>query len=577
MKIMQLCKPYLLSGKLPLLLFVGLSFCGSLISIISPYLLGDFFDELISGANEQDILHFCMVFCGISVFKIVRDYTISIMYARMQVKMGYELNMHVIKHLQRLSLSYFNSQDTAYLNQRINGDCYSLISFCLTTLRDSIVNATVFIIPFIILLTLKKLILLIFMGFIVVYMSIYAMMRKRIYNAGLKYRESQAVFFASLFEQIKHVFRIKVDSVQTEFNSRTQEVFFSHQEASIKSQQMSYLYTSLDSIVATFAQISLFVVGGLLVIRGSFTVGMFTVFSSYFRSMLSSCRYFFGLAAAYQAASVSYDRIRSILDCREEPNGTIELQGINTIEMKDVSFSYATYNRLHKDIVGSNQNGYNGKELSSEIGANVIDAACHKFVKGKIYGITGGNGAGKSSLIKLLVGLYNSERTGGLYYNNIPVESIDLISSRKRLFGYAEQTPSLIEDSIYYNLTYNDVPNNPDGPYGLKMEEFNQLMRLVEVLNMKELVCNKTLAFKINASNTNLSGGEKQKIAILKLLWKNPDVMILDEPTAALDQETKKRLMQYLIQIKTGKIILIVTHDQEMISCCDQIVEMPMH
>ena len=99
---------------------------------------------------------------------------------------------------------------------------------------------------------------------------------------------------------------------------------------------------------------------------------------------------------------------------------------------------------------------------------------------------------------------------------------------------------------------------------------------MARILDMEELLQKKTLAFRINEKNTNLSGGEKQKIAILKVLCKNPDVMIFDEPTAALDKETKEQFLQYLLQIKKEKIIIVVSHDHDLIGCCDQIIKRPI-
>lgn len=576
MKIMIFCRSYLFEKKILLLLFITLSFIGSLVSIIAPYIMGDFIDELVGGANQSDIMHFCIVFCGINAFKLFKDYMTSILYTKMQVEMGYKLNLDVIKHIQRLSISYFNQQDEAYLNQRINGDCYALISFCLTTLRDLITNTALFIISFIILLILNKIILLIFAVIIAIYILIYGAMKKSVYNAGLQYRENLAGFFASLFEQIKHILHIKIDSVQVEFNKRTEESFINYHKTAIKSQRINFLYSGLDGIVATIAQIVLFVVGGMLVIRGKFTVGTFTIFSSYFRTMLSSCRYFFGLAAAYQTAAVSLDRIMEIFNCPKESNGTIKLQEINTIEMTNVHFSYKTYDCFQRNIEKSfkKEHTVSGTPIEKETDSNVINMDYQRFSKGNIYAIIGENGTGKTTLTKLLIGLYNDERRGQVYYNGISVSDIDLVHVRRSLVGYAKQEPSLVEDSVYYNLTYQRISEHVDDYNKLQPKELNQLELLAEMLNMGEFIKNKTFAFKVNENNTNLSGGEKQKIAILKLLYKNPDVMIFDEPTAALDQETKVRFLQYLLKIRETKIIIVVTHDDEIIAHCDCIVEM---
>ena len=80
------------------------------------------------------------------------------------------------------------------------------------------------------------------------------------------------------------------------------------------------------------------------------------------------------------------------------------------------------------------------------------------------------------------------------------------------------------------------------------------------------------LDFEINETSNNISGGEKQKIAILAVLYKNPAVMIFDEPTSALDAETTVQFINYLNRVKGEKIIVIITHDTQVISCCDEVI-----
>ena len=272
---------------------IFLSLIGSAISLASPYILGDFMDELVVGANDEAVFRFCLLFCGINFFKILKNYMSSILYTKMHLQMGYQMNRDVIDHLQSLSVSFANQKDGTYLNHRINGDCYAMIGFCLNVLQELVINVFLLIASLIVLYLLNKLILTIMLSFILVYIVIYLLLKSKIYQHGLLYHESLAKFLAGLYEQINHIYTIKINSVQEEYHKRLDNTFSSHYSTAIKSQRFNHLYTSFDGIVATIAQIALFVVGGLLVIRGEFTIGLFTVFSSYFQIMLNSCRYFF--------------------------------------------------------------------------------------------------------------------------------------------------------------------------------------------------------------------------------------------------------------------------------------------
>jgi len=118
MKVFKMCKTFLISYRSNLVLYIAIILITTTISIISPYILGDFLDTLIFGADIKSVLVFCALFGGLNVLRILLGYVTSIIYVKVQTKMGYDMNMYAIKHVQSLSLSYTNNQDSAYLNQR---------------------------------------------------------------------------------------------------------------------------------------------------------------------------------------------------------------------------------------------------------------------------------------------------------------------------------------------------------------------------------------------------------------------------------------------------------------------------
>jgi len=515
----------------------------------------------------------------------------------MQTQMSYNFNHDVIKHIQGLSLSYINKQDNTYLNQRINSDASSLVGFCITILQSVLVNIVTLIVPFVILLTMNWFVAVLLAGFLIIYAILYFVFRKPLYNAGLVYRETQGKFFSKLFEQLKYIKLIKINSIQSEMSKRTDGSFVEMKGAAIKNQKVSYVYSGLDGFISTLAQISLFVVGGLMVLSGDFTIGMFTIFTSYFNMILGSSRYFFGLGASYQHTLVSYDRIKEILDERIEGCGTEVINSIYEIELHNVVFSYAindskdfrcsdstngrlkgkaedketeprNYNKTTFEPYSNNRTDIeqcndktNTKSYNSK---KVIDGFNAKFTKGKIYAISGANGTGKSTLINLIMGLYIDEYSGNITYNGIDIRNIDMVNARRSLIGFAEQEPTLIKDSMLFNLRFGCESGFDSADQSLSNH--------IQTLGMQDFISKNGLDFPLNEDNTNTSGGEKQKVSILKVLHKDPAIMIFDEPTSALDVDTTKRLVEYLQQIKQDKIIIVITHDEVVKGLCDELV-----
>lgn len=155
---------------------------------------------------------------------------------------------------------------------------------------------------------------------------------------------------------------------------------------------------------------------------------------------------------------------------------------------------------------------------------------------------------------------------GYIYYNGIELKSIDMEYLRGSLIGVTEQNPITIQDSIYNNITLMkyDLPN------------INNVQMYLEILGLNEFVLSKQMGLNelINEKGTNLSGGEKQKLSILRQLLKDPDLMFFDEPTSALDSDSKLKFINYLHKIKKEKIIIIISHDDAIISCCDKVVQL---
>ena len=538
MKIFYLCKPYLLSQKHILASYISIVLLTTAIGILPPYIIGSFLDNLIEGAGVYVILRFCAVYAGLNLIKIIKGYILSMMYVKMHTQMGYNFNMDIVGHVQGLSLSYANNQNSAYLSQRISGDTNSLIIFCITVMQNILTNVILLVTPFIILLAMDWFIAVMMIGFLVIYITIYFIFRKSIYNASLALKEAQNKFFPKLMEQLKYIKFIKINSAKEEISQRASGGFEAVKDAALHSQKINYMYSSSDGIVSTVAQIALFIVGGIQILNGNFTIGMFTIFSSYFAMTLGASKYFFNLGASYQNALVAYNRVDEILSQKQESRGTTVINDVNKISLRGVDFSYPA-----KSII---------KGLNLE------------FSKGKIYAVAGANGAGKSTLISLITGLYIDEYKGTIAYNGIDIRNIDMAAARRNHIGFAEQEPVLVNGSICYNL-------NIGRTLASDCESNNPLEHYIDILNMHDFVSANGLDFEINDKNTNTSGGEKQKIAILRVLYKNPVVMVFDEPTSALDASTTEKFMRYLQRVSNDKIIIIITHDEVVKGLCDDV------
>ena len=182
----------------------------------------------------------------------------------------------------------------------------------------------------------------------------------------------------------------------------------------------------------------------------------------------------------------------------------------------------------------------------------IISNFSFTFKPGIIYCISGKNGIGKSTFIELLLGLRRPS-SGTIYINQTPIHTVILDHFYLNCVSY------LIQDS---EIMFNTVEKNIK--YAIETNDENKYNYLVNEFNLESLT-------KIDEFNPNtLSGGQKQRIKLARAFYKNSDLLILDEPSTALDYKGIQTLKKIISEAKRNRIIIIVTHDSEIQSLADQ-------
>jgi len=161
-----------------------------------------------------------------------------------------------------------------------------------------------------------------------------------------------------------------------------------------------------------------------------------------------------------------------------------------------------------------------------------------------------------------MTGMYIGEFDGEVLYNDQSIKGLKLRNILGRNIAVSEQESFLLAETIQYNLALDDEVNFEQD----KLHQFIDMLGLDDFYASLPHGINST----INEASSNLSGGEKQKLSLLRVLLKDADVIILDEPTSALDRVGKDNLRAYLNKVKKDKIIIVVTHDQDFISDFDE-------
>lgn len=197
------------------------------------------------------------------------------------------------------------------------------------------------------------------------------------------------------------------------------------------------------------------------------------------------------------------------------------------------------------------------KDLS--IGDRILESNIDKvFRKGDIVSVNGESGTGKSTLMKLLP---KFRTTDTVYINGIDIKNIENKSLRDNLVYMSQEVP-IITGTLKDNLTLGNIVSD---------EDFNQLKKL-PILN--SILSNKSMQTIVEENGTNLSGGEKQKIALARSIFSKADMFILDEITSNIDKVTASEIYKYITSINKDKIIFIISHDKMHVPYCNKSIDL---
>ncbi len=241
---------------------------------------------------------------------------------------------------------------------------------------------------------------------------------------------------------------------------------------------------------------------------------------------------------------------------------------------------------LHKEKLSINKekyfnltgkNNYNSKKISffknrikienltfAYNSENILEGINLEIKKNSVVGIIGKSGVGKSTLIDLLIGLYIPNK-GKIFIDDNDLSKTS--NSWRNLIGYVPQNIYLLDDTLKKNVALGITDNFIDDEKVRLALKFSQLEGFVEDKLEKGI---NTI---IGERGINLSGGQRQRIGIARALYKNPDIIILDEATSSLDLDTEKKLIDTIQDIKSGKTIIIISHRASTLKICDKIYE----
>ena len=444
----------------------------------------------------------------------------------------YLIRRRLLSRLSNVSMSEYETLGSGTVASYFVTDLATVDEFVGSTVSKLLIAVLTIIGVAIILLIMhwQIALLILFANPVVIYFT--TVLGKRVKELKKNENSAFAIFQQSLTETLESIHQIRASNREKHYLSRIIE----HAQE-VKDHGVAFAWKSdaagrLSFVIFLFGFDIFRAVAMLMVIFSGLTIGqMFAVFG-YLWFMMAPVQEILNIQYAFYAANAALNRINDLLKLKQEPNYphiVNPFDGKNTvgITISDLYFAYGQDDNESPNVL-------NGINLSIEPGEKVA--------------LVGASGGGKSTLVQVLIGLY-AAKSGTIYYDDVPVDRIGLDIVREHV-ATVLQHPALFNDSVRVNLTLGRDVND------------NALWQALEIAQLKDTVkaLPDSLETIVGRQGVRLSGGQRQGLAIARMVLSNPSVVILDEATSALDAETEYHLHSALTDFLKDKTTLIVAH-----------------
>lgn len=534
----------------------------SVIVVIQPLLFKQIVDESIPSGDTSAVINTALLIAAISVFEA----GIGVLNRWQQSSIGetliYKLRVQVFDHVQKQSIAFFTRAQTGALVSRLNGDVLGAQRAFTSTLGGivgnvislSIVLVTMFALSWQI--TLASLVLL----------PIFLTAARGVGARLQKLTTEQVNLNADMSSQIAERFNVSGALLMKLFGTPEKEVsdYSAHassvQKVGVKIAMANTVFFTAMMLVGSIATALVYGMGGVSVITGSITLGTLLAMVALLGRLYMPMAALANVRVDVMTALVSFDRVFEVLDLKpivsDSPNAKPLNRGPARVQLVDVSFRYP----LPEEVSLASLESIARTDLpaSEEL---ILDGINLDVAPGQMFALVGPSGAGKSTLTSLVPRLFDpikgQVKINGLDLRDVTQESIH------RVVGVVTQEAHMFHDTIRANLLYAKPTAAED--------ELWQACSDAQIASMiKELP--EGLDTVVGDRGHRLSGGEKQRLAIARLLLKAPDVVILDEATAHLDSENEALVQEALAKALAGRTSLVIAHRLATIRQADRIV-----
>ncbi|MEO1821318.1 ABC transporter transmembrane domain-containing protein [Dehalococcoides mccartyi] len=545
---------YLTPYRFTLIIALVLAIFGTVFTIIGPKLLGNattkLFEGLVSkvmnapgaGIDFTYIGNIVLILVGLYAVSAICSYIMGYIMTGVSIKVTYDLRKQIAEKINRLPMKFFDNKTHGEVLSHVTNDV-DLISNTLTQSMSQMVTSVVTILGVLVMMfTINWIMALASLIIVPVSIGLISL----IVGRSQKYFRKQQDYLGHINGHVEEMY--SAHNVMKAFNGEEKSItkFEGLNEelygASWKSQFLSSIMMPMMNFIGNLSYVVVCILGGFLAIQKTIQVGDILAFVQYVRSFTQPLAQTANIVNVLQSTAAAAERIFEFLGEGEEvpePANPVSLKDISgAVSFKDVSFGYSPT----KVII---------KNFNADI------------KPGQRVAIVGPTGAGKTTMVKLLMRFYDVN-SGAILVDGVNIQDIKRQEYRSA-FGMVLQDTWLFNGSIMDNIRFGKLDATDDEVYTAAKTAY--IDHFIHTLpNGYEMV--------MNEESSNISQGQKQLLTIARAVLANPKILILDEATSSVDTRTEMLIQQAMENLMQGRTAFIIAHRLSTIRNADIILVM---
>ena len=547
--------------KISLIFFMITVVIDAFLIIASPLLLRKLIDDGVIPKDFELVTSLAVLVGIIAILDAVFSMIGRWFSARIGEGLIYDLRKQVFEHVQRQSIAFFTRTQTGALISRLNSDVIGAQQAFTSTLSGVVSNSLSLLLVIITMLTLSWQITLVSLVLLPVFLIPTKWVGRKLQGLTRQSFDINAQMSSNMTERFNVSGALLVslygdsEKEKSEFATKARKVA----DIGISIAMLNRIFFIALTSIAAIATAVAYGIGGHLAINDQLTVGTLLAITALLARLYGPLTALSNVRVDVMSALVSFERVFEVLDLQPMVTDSLNAKELKTdkpeVKFDSVSFTYPSA----KEISLASLEAVAKPEMVES--GEVLKNISFTVLPGTLTGIVGPSGAGKSTISSLIPRLYDVT-SGGIFIDGLDIRQYSIKSLRENI-GVVTQDSHMFHDSIYANLLYADS--------NVSKDEIENACRSAQIWDFIEGLPN-GLDTVVGERGHRLSGGEKQRLAIARLLLKKPSLVILDEATAHLDSENEALVQAALKEVLKNRTSIVIAHRLSTIVNADQIL-----